>query len=70
MEVEWSPSRPSRITPRGKSPGAPVPVGQDARWTPEPVWTLWRKDKSLPVIIIIINIIIIKKGKDIPVTGH
>jgi hypothetical protein len=25
----------------------PVPIGQDAGWAPEPVWTLWRREKSL-----------------------
>ena len=24
-----------------------VPIGQGARWAPEAVWKLWRKDKSL-----------------------
>jgi hypothetical protein len=23
----------------------PVPIGYEARWTPEPVWTLWRREK-------------------------
>jgi hypothetical protein len=25
-----------------------VPIGWEAGWDPEPVWTLWRKEKSLP----------------------
>jgi hypothetical protein len=29
---------------RGKQ--LPVPIGE-AGWAPEPVWTLWRKEKSL-----------------------
>jgi hypothetical protein len=33
-------SRPGRITPGRESP---VPVGQEARWIPEPVWTTWRE---------------------------
>jgi hypothetical protein len=30
--------------PPGKEP--PVPIGFEAGWAPEPVWTTWRKDKS------------------------
>jgi hypothetical protein len=26
---------------------APVPIGHKGGWPPEPVWTLWRRDKSL-----------------------
>jgi hypothetical protein len=29
----------------GKQPH--VPIGQVTGWAPEPVWTLWSKDKSL-----------------------
>jgi hypothetical protein len=25
-----------------------VPIGQEAVWAPEPVWTLWRREKSYP----------------------
>jgi hypothetical protein len=25
--------------------GPPVPVGEEAEWTPEPVWTLWNREK-------------------------
>jgi hypothetical protein len=25
----------------------PASIGYEAKWTPEPVWTLWRKGKSL-----------------------
>jgi hypothetical protein len=32
--------------PPGKEP--PVPIGQEVRWTPEPVWTTWRKFLTLP----------------------
>jgi hypothetical protein len=38
---EWSASRPGRFTP-GKEP--PVPIGKEAGWAPEPVWTLWRSE--------------------------
>jgi hypothetical protein len=37
-EGEWSASRPGSFTP-GKSP--PVPIGWEAGWAPEPVWTMW-----------------------------
>jgi hypothetical protein len=30
----------------GKEP--PVPIGLEAGWTPEPVWTMWRREKSVP----------------------
>jgi hypothetical protein len=35
---EWSASHPGRGLHPGK--GFPVPIGQEARWAPEPVWTL------------------------------
>jgi hypothetical protein len=34
---EWSASRPGRALPPGKGP--PVPIGEEAGWAPEPVWT-------------------------------
>jgi hypothetical protein len=34
---EWSASRPGRALPLGKGP--PVPIGEEAGWAPEPVWT-------------------------------
>jgi hypothetical protein len=34
---EWSASLPGRALPPGK--GRAVPIGQEAGWTPEPVWT-------------------------------
>jgi hypothetical protein len=34
---EWSASRPGRALPPVKGP--PVPIVQEAEWTPEPVWT-------------------------------
>jgi hypothetical protein len=24
----------------------PVPIGYEAEWTPEPVWTTWRRENS------------------------
>jgi hypothetical protein len=26
--------------------GPPLPIQQETVWTPEPVWTIWRRDKS------------------------
>jgi hypothetical protein len=40
----WLVSRPGRFT-LGKEP--PVPIGQEAGWAPEPVWTLWRRENSI-----------------------
>jgi hypothetical protein len=42
---EWSVSRPGRDLPSGK--GRPVPIGKDAGWAPEPVWTQRLEEKSL-----------------------
>jgi hypothetical protein len=41
---EWSPSRPGHFTSEETVP--PVPIGQEAGWAPEPVWTLWSREKS------------------------
>jgi hypothetical protein len=41
---EWSASRPGRALPPGKEP--PVPIGQEAGWAPEPVWTQRLEEKS------------------------
>jgi hypothetical protein len=40
---EWSASRPGRFTIR-KEP--PVLIGQEAGWTPKPVWGTWRGENS------------------------
>jgi hypothetical protein len=47
---EWSESRPGRALPLGKGP--PVPIGQEAGWAPEPVWTQRLEEKffALPGI--------------------
>jgi hypothetical protein len=41
---EWSASRPGRALPPGK--GLPVPIGQEAGWASEPVWTQRLEGKS------------------------
>jgi hypothetical protein len=41
---EWSGSRPGRALPTAK--GSPVPIGQEAGWAPEPVWTRRLEEKS------------------------
>jgi hypothetical protein len=41
---EWSASRPGRALLSGKGP--PVPIGQEAEWAPEPVWTQRLEEKS------------------------
>jgi hypothetical protein len=40
---EWSASHPGRDLPPGKEP--PVPIGQEAGWAPEPVWTQRLEEK-------------------------
>jgi hypothetical protein len=42
---EWSASRSVRALPLGKGP--PVPIGQEAGWVPEPVWTQRLEEKPL-----------------------
>jgi hypothetical protein len=42
---EWSASRPGRALAPEK--GSPVPIGQEAGWAPETVWTQKLDDKSL-----------------------
>jgi hypothetical protein len=43
----WSASRPGRALPQGKGP--PVPIGQEAGWAPEPVWTQAREKALSPL---------------------
>jgi hypothetical protein len=43
-EGEWSASRPGRALAPRKEPL--VPIGQEARWAPEPVWTQKLEEKS------------------------
>jgi hypothetical protein len=42
---EWLASRSGRALPTGK--GSPVPIGQEAGWAPEPVWTQEVRGKIL-----------------------
>jgi hypothetical protein len=42
---EWSASSPSHAIPLGKGPS--VPIGQEAGWAPEPVWTQKARGKIL-----------------------
>jgi hypothetical protein len=44
MGGEWSASRPCRTLPPGKVP--PVPIGQEAGWAPEHIWTQRLEEKS------------------------
>jgi hypothetical protein len=43
-EGEWSASLPGPALPSGK--GLPVPIGQEAGWDPEPVWTQRLEERS------------------------
>jgi hypothetical protein len=38
---------PPATLPPGKE--LPVPIGQEVRWSPDPVWTLWSIEKCLPL---------------------
>jgi hypothetical protein len=42
---EWSAYAPAVLLP-GKE--APVPIRSEVGWTPEPVWTMWRRENSWP----------------------
>jgi hypothetical protein len=42
---EWSESRLGRPLPPER--GHPIPIGQEAGWDPEPVWTQRVEEKSL-----------------------
>jgi hypothetical protein len=35
-----------RFSPGERTPPPPVPIVQQAEWTPEPVWTQWLEEKS------------------------
>jgi hypothetical protein len=35
---------PAALPPRKE---LPVPIGQESRWAPEPVWTLWGREKAV-----------------------
>jgi hypothetical protein len=43
-KANGQPQTPDTLPP-GKEP--PVPIKHKAKWAPEPVWMLWRKDESL-----------------------
>jgi hypothetical protein len=47
MEVSGQFHAPATLPP-GKEP--PVTIGYEAGWAPEPVWTLWRREKSLSLL--------------------
>jgi hypothetical protein len=44
MEVSGQTLAPAAL-PQKKQP--PVPIVEEAGWAPEPVWTLWSKEKCL-----------------------
>jgi hypothetical protein len=44
MKVSGPPHTPAALPLRK---GPPVPIGDDTGWTPESVWTLWSREKSL-----------------------
>jgi hypothetical protein len=44
MGVSGQGHAPAALYPRGKGP--PVPIGQEAGWAPEPVWTQRLEEKS------------------------
>jgi hypothetical protein len=43
LKVSGQLNAPAALTPE-KEP--PVYIGQEAGWTPEPVWTTWRRENS------------------------
>jgi len=44
MEVSGQPYAPEALPPRKETP---MPLGEEAGWTPETVWTRWRR-KQIP----------------------
>jgi hypothetical protein len=44
MEMSCQLHAPAALPPGNE---APAPIEQKAGWAPEPVWTLWRREKSL-----------------------
>jgi hypothetical protein len=44
MGVSGQPHTPAELLPQGKGP--PEPIGQEAGWAPEPVWTQRLEAKS------------------------
>jgi hypothetical protein len=47
LDGEWSALHPGRALPPGKGPT--VPIVQEARWAPAPVWTQIRGKNLLPL---------------------
>jgi hypothetical protein len=47
MEVTGQLHAPATILPGKESQ---VPIVQEAEWAQDPVWTLWKREKSLPEI--------------------
>jgi hypothetical protein len=45
LDGEWSASLSDHFTPGERTP---VPMGCEARWAPEPVWTIWRNVNYCP----------------------
>jgi hypothetical protein len=48
MEVNGQLYTPASLSPRKESL---VPIGYEAEWAPEPVWTLWSREKSLASLV-------------------
>jgi hypothetical protein len=46
MEVSGQHHAPAALYPRGKNPPPTVPIGQEAGWAPEPVWTQQRLEEK------------------------
>jgi hypothetical protein len=44
MGVSGQRHAPAALLPRGKGP--PVPIGQEAGWAPDPIWTQRLQEKS------------------------
>jgi hypothetical protein len=47
MDVSHQLHAPAALPPRKQTR---VPILQEAVWAPEPVWTLWSRDKSLSLV--------------------
>jgi hypothetical protein len=58
---------PQPLYPREKN--RPVPIGQDAGWVPEPVWTLWSGKKCQTLSQNVVPSVPFSTGKQIEITG-